>query len=427
MMRMIRLCSCLFMIVCRFGFAQANNDNNIGQTVNDGYGNYFLVPAGVFSMGDNYNEGRERERPVHRVYLDAYYIGEFEITNEEYKKFMDDGGYTVREFWSSGGSGLFSEPRYWYNSSYNGGGIKDNSNFPVCGISWYEAKAYCSWLSGKTGNVYRLPTEAEWEKAARGGDYLDGDTYKQVPNPMSPPRRYPWGNDIDGSYANYLDSGDPYDNGLTPVGYFDGSTHDTFLTHNNASPYGAYDMAGNVYEWCEDRYNEDYYQECLNAGIVTNPQGPRNETNWGPIIRGSAFLYETFKQRCAYRGSYYHTAREAYIGMRCVREISFSSLNDDKNQITESCILHQNLPNPFNAGTTIQFEMKMKCPVVLKVYNTKGHEIAVLINGEIKKPGKYSVTWDGRINEGAVASSGIYIYRLREGNYLQSKKMICLQ
>lgn len=289
--------------------------------INDGYGNYLLVPAGEFSMGDNYDEGNSRERPVHTVYLDAYYIGEHQVTNEAYQKFIDDGGYENDEHWSNGGFGSFSEPLHWNDAVYNGGGIPGNDDFPVVGVSWFEATAYCSWLSAKTGNVYRLPTEAEWEKAARGGDYLDGDDHSQVPNP-TPQRRYPWGNDIDGSYANYLDSGDPYEKGLTPIGYYDGSTHGDFSTHDNASPYGAYDMAGNVYEWCSDLYSEYYYQDCHDTGTVADPQGPEQGSTH--VIRGSAFLYETFKQRSAYRGAYYPSFRGAYIGIRCVREVTVS-------------------------------------------------------------------------------------------------------
>jgi formylglycine-generating enzyme required for sulfatase activity len=282
--------------------------------INEGYGNYLLVPAGKFTMGDNYDEGNPREKPVHVVYLDAYYIGEFEVTNEEYKKFMDDGGYNKVEHWSEGGYGMFDEPLYWNTAEYNGGSIPGNENFPVVGVSWFEAVAYCSWLSEKTGNVYRLPTEAEWEKAARGGDYLDGDDNGLAANPI-PQRRYPWGNEIDGSYANYLDSGDPYEEGLTPVGYYNGSVYGDFATHDNASPYGAYDMAGNVYEWILDYYQENYSPE-----MATNPQGPGRGS--GHVIRGSAFLYEIFKQRSAYRGAYYPSFRGAYIGIRCVREIA---------------------------------------------------------------------------------------------------------
>jgi formylglycine-generating enzyme required for sulfatase activity len=290
-------------------------------TINEGYGNYLLIPAGTFTMGDNYDEGNPREKPVHTVYLDTYYIGEYEVTNESYKRFIDDEGYENEEYWSIGGFGSVSEPLHWNDATYNGGGILGNEKFPVVGVSWFEAAAYCSWLSAKTGSVYRLPMEAEWEKAARGGDYLDGDENSQVPNPI-PQRRYPWVNEIDGSYANYLDSGDPYDNGLTPVGYYDGSVQADFATHDNASPYGAYDMAGNVCEWIKD-----YYQDGYDAGTVTNPQGPK----WGNgyVIRGGAFLYETFKLRSAYRGAYYPSFRGAYIGIRCVREITLSLTDED--------------------------------------------------------------------------------------------------
>lgn len=289
---------------------------DLGTVVNEGYGDYLFVPAGQFSMGDNFDEGSiddgtPREKPVRNIYLDAYYIGRFEITNAEYSRFLADGGYKNEEYWSRGGFNMFSQPEFWNEATFNGGGLPDNESFPVVGVSWFEAAAYCSWLSAKTGSIYRLPTEAEWEKAARGGDYLDGDERRQVPNPI-PQRRYPWGNEIDGSFANYLDSGDPYDNDLTPVGYYDGSLRGDFQTNNNASPYGAYDMAGNVYEWINDYFGR--YDEAA----ITNPQGPRSAS--GHVIRGSAFLYETFKQRSAYRGAYYPSFRGEYIGIRCVRE-----------------------------------------------------------------------------------------------------------
>lgn len=164
------------------------------QTIDDGYGVLFLVSAGKFPMGDNYDEGNDRERPVHTVYVDDYHIGKYEVTNGEYNKFIDDGGYSNLDYWKAGGFGWFSKPLYCHDATYNGGGIPGNEKFPVVGVSWYEAKSYCSWLSVKTGRGYRLPTEAEWEKAARGGDYLDGDRNGNVPNPINPQRRYPWGN-----------------------------------------------------------------------------------------------------------------------------------------------------------------------------------------------------------------------------------------
>lgn len=419
----------LFLIITIFLSLRQNSDsqtgkrNDFGQCVNDGYGNYLFVPAGKFSMGDNYNEGNPRESPAHPVYLDSYYVGEFEVTNEAYKKFMDDGGYSNRAYWSSGAFNHYQQPLFWNNATYRGGGLPGNENFPVVGVSWYEAKAYCAWLSEKTDQVYRLPTEAEWEKAARGGDFLDGDDVEQVPNPFDPPRRYPWGNEIDGSYSNFINSGDPFDNGLTPVGYYNGSTQGYFSTSNNSSPYGAYDMAGNVYEWCNDLYHEDYYQECFEAGTVSNPQGPVTST-WGPIIRGSAFLYEIFKHRCAYRGSYYPSARKEYIGIRCVREVDASSVIEDGHKLPESCMLHQNYPNPFNSMTTIQFKINNPSSVLLKIYRLDGQEVSVLVKDALKEPGNYKVKWNGKDKRGTLVSSGIYIYRLVVGGQVHSRKMM---
>ncbi len=108
-------------------------------------------------------------------------------------------------------------------------------------MNWDSAVAYCNWLSAKTGKTYRLPTEAEWEKAARGTDQ----------------RRYPWGNAIDRSYANFVGA-QAFDTGR-PVGFYDGSQRGDLQTRSNASPYGALDMAGNVMEWCHDWYSRDYY------------------------------------------------------------------------------------------------------------------------------------------------------------------------
>ena len=299
-------------------FVQEESERSPAPVVDEGHGALVFVPAGRFHMGDPNDEGNPRERPVHRVYLDGYYIGALEVSNAQYERFLEDGGYTRAEYWSAGGFGHFEEPRYWNEEEFHGGGLPENGEFPVLGVSWFECNAYCAWVSEETGQTYRLPTEAEWEKAARGGEFLDGDERSDVPNPIAPSRRYPWGNTIDGTYANYLDSGDPFEPGPTPVGFYDGSERDGFVTHDNASAYGARDMAGNVYEWCRDLYGSDYYEQCRAAGTVSNPSGPDAPLSY--VIRGSAFAYETFKQRCAYRGAYPPEAREAYIGFRCARE-----------------------------------------------------------------------------------------------------------
>ena len=137
-----------------------------------------LIPAGEFQMGSNY--GYNDEKPVHTVYLDAFYMDKYEVTNALYKKFMDATGHKA--------------PAYWNDSSYNA------PDQPVLGVSWNDAKAYAEW-AGK-----RLPTEAEWEKAARGG--LVG-------------KKYPWGDSISHDDANYGGTGgkDKWD-GTSPVGSF---------------------------------------------------------------------------------------------------------------------------------------------------------------------------------------------------------------
>ena len=155
--------------------------------VNDGHGDYVYVPAGSFHMGDNFGDGEARERPAHIVDLDAFYIGKFEMTNKEWKAFRDDPGYDDPKFWPGGRVVPKDQNSYWTNASQHGGGTPDSDGYPLQGVNWDAATAYCNWLSTKTGKKYRLPTEAEWEKAARGTDQ----------------RRYPWGNTIDHSFANF--------------------------------------------------------------------------------------------------------------------------------------------------------------------------------------------------------------------------------
>jgi len=267
--------------------------------VNEGYGDYLLVLKGEFQMGDNYNEGAAHEKPVHTVYLDNYYIGKYKVTNGEYKKFMDDCGYATEIYWSAGGYNTCgTRPLYWDNPTYRGGGIPGNEKFPVIGVNWYEANAYCLWLSMKTGKEYRLPREAEWEKAARG----------------TTQRKYPWGNSLDGSYANYDNSGDPFDN-ITPVDYYDGDAHDNFQTHCNASPFGVFDMAGNIWEWCSDWYNSDYYS----GSPSFNPTGPASGKN--KVIRGGSWKSVPATLRSSNRGGNDPPVLKTFtLGFRCVRE-----------------------------------------------------------------------------------------------------------
>ena len=227
-----------------------------------------LVPAGEFLMGsDNIKDTHsyKEERPQHVVFLDAFEIGVFPVTNQQYAIFVKATGREA--------------PRYW-----PGGRIPEGREYhPVVYVSWHDAVAYCHWLSEKTGQVWRLPTEAEWEKAARG---IDG-------------RIYPWGNQKPNkTLCNY----NMHVGRTTQVGkYPDG-----------VSPFGIYDMAGNVWEWCMDWYDATYYAKSPKA----NPTGP----NHGKyrVLRGGAWNSDFKTVRSAFRHILIPTTVDYYFGFRCV-------------------------------------------------------------------------------------------------------------
>ncbi len=267
-------------------------------SVDDGYGELVMVPAGAFKMGDNFGDGESRERPAHTVDLDAFYIGKFEVTNAQWRKFRDDAGYDDKKYWPEGRVMPKDQIPYWTDAKNHGGSTPGSDNYPVQGVNYDGAVAYCNWLSARTGKTYRLPTEAEWEKAARGTDQ----------------RRYPWGNTIDRSYANYVGS-KPYDTGEA-VGFYDGSKHGQVETHSGASPYGAMDMAGNVMEWCADWYGRDYYS----MSPRKNPKGP--ETGAYRVMRGGTFFEDGFDLRTYARTAAWPSVQgHRMIGFRVARSL----------------------------------------------------------------------------------------------------------
>jgi formylglycine-generating enzyme required for sulfatase activity len=267
------------------------------KVVNDGHGDYLYVPAGPFKMGDNFGDGLPRERPVHTVDLDAFYISKFEITNAEWKAFRDSPDYDDASLWPGHLVMPKNQIPYWTQANNHGGGTPGTENFPVLGVNWDGAVAYCNWISKTTGKKYRLPTEAEWEKAARGTDQ----------------RRYPWGNTIDHSYANYVGA-QAFDTGMI-VGTYDAGMHGTLQTHNGASPYGVADMAGNVMEWCSDWYSQNYYA----VSPLKNPKGPA--TGAYKVLRGGTFFMEPFDLRTYARSAAWPSLQShRMIGFRPVRE-----------------------------------------------------------------------------------------------------------
>lgn len=232
-------------------------------------GLYFLpVPAGEFTMGSPDGTGDPDEHPQHAVYLDSFFIGATEVTNAQYGRFVDAGGYDNAEYWSDEGWAWRNE----LGVSLPGCRDDPTSNQPakpvIC-VNWYEADAYTRWLTANSGVVVRLPTEAEWEKACRDSDG----------------RIYAWGNEPPSSrLLNWIERS-PIERLLNSnvviVGV--GNTRDVGSRPAGASPYGALDMAGNVWEWTSDWYDGGYYAVSPNR----NPTGPTSSPS--RVVRGGSF------------------------------------------------------------------------------------------------------------------------------------------
>ena len=221
-----------------------------------------LIPAGEFMMGSL--SGEEDEQPVHIVYLDAFYIDKYEVTNALYKTCVDVGICNPPHEINS-----YSHKEYFGNPEFD--------NYPVIYVDWYQAQSYCEWREGK------LPTEAQWEKSMRGNDG----------------RNNPWGDGVDCDKANYgFCVGD-----TTPVGSY----------KNGRSPYGIYDLAGNVWEWVADWYSDTYYKQ----SPLSNPLGP--DSGNPRIRRGSS--WGTYSLRSVNRVMTDPNLFNYNIGFRCARSL----------------------------------------------------------------------------------------------------------
>jgi len=225
-----------------------------------------VVPAGDFLMGCE--RGRDEERPVHRVWVDAFEMATFQVRNRDFAVFMEATGHP--------------RPPNWGMSDF------DHPDQPIVSVSWVEAAKYCQWLSGATGRRYRLPTEAEWERAARGG----------IEN-----RLYPWGDEPPDSRAEYQSRWGAEVRGPLAVG------------RGVANPYGLYDLCENVHEWCEDWYRADYYAQSPER----NPCGPA--TGERRASRGGSWRHHVKVSRLAARSSIPPAFQYADYGFRVVRDI----------------------------------------------------------------------------------------------------------
>ena len=254
----------------------------LGKHVNP-YADMVMIPAGEFQMGSN--NGDNDEKPVHTVYVDAFYIDKYEVTNAQYKAFVDANPQWRKDRIPSkyhDGDYL----KHWNGNNYPVG----KGTHPVTYVSWYAAMAYSQWV-GK-----RLPTEAEWEKAARGG---------------LPGKVYPWGNTIDAGRANYAGSVGT----TTPVG------------SNPANGYGLYDMVGNVGEWCLDEYASGFYASSgrvnpFSGVTITYVINKFTNINTPRVLRGGSWFDTAQLVRCASRNWITPPYSSVFNGFRCVRAVT---------------------------------------------------------------------------------------------------------
>jgi iron(II)-dependent oxidoreductase len=222
-----------------------------------------IIPEGDFWMGSE--DGADNERPIHRVWVDRFAIGRSAITNRLYRFFLDETGHEA--------------PPGWDDAHFN------HPDQPVTSVSWFDAAAYCAWLEQRTGRAYRLPTEAEWERAARGG--LES-------------KRYTWGDEPPQEQPRY---------------------HELWLTgparvgQRPANGYGLDDISENVHEWCADWYDEDYYRH----SPARNPQGAVSGTR--RASRGGSWRHQIKIARVAARSSIPPEFQYSDYGFRCAMSL----------------------------------------------------------------------------------------------------------
>jgi formylglycine-generating enzyme required for sulfatase activity len=221
------------------------------------------IPAAGFLMGSN--AGQDCERPVHRVWVHSFGLAAMQVTNAEYERFLRATSAQAPPFWSDPNS--------------------NHPQQPVSGVSWFEASRYCEWLSAQAGRAYRLPTEAEWEFAARGG-------LEQ--------KNFPWGDAPPESLSDYATR---WQTGPEPVGRY------------APNAFGLYDICDNVHEWCSDWYDPNYYA----VSPEHNPRGPGQTKR--KSSRGGSWRHHIKVARCSARSSIPPEFQYADYGFRAACDV----------------------------------------------------------------------------------------------------------
>ena len=225
--------------------------------------NLIEIPEGWFLMGSE--QGQDCERPIHRVWVDSFWMADCQVTNTEYQSFLHATNSAPPPFWN--------DPHF------------NNPHQPVVAVSWFEATKYCEWLSLGSGKYYRLPTEAEWERAARG---------------RSESKLFPWGDAPPQSLPDYAKR---WQTGPEPVARY------------APSGFGLYDICENVHEWCGDWYVADYYA----SSPERNPSGPASGQR--RASRGGSWRHHIKVSRCAARSSIPPKFQYADYGFRVVCDL----------------------------------------------------------------------------------------------------------
>ena len=432
------------------------------------------LPGGEYEMGDHHGfvdpSHPSDELPLHKVKVNPMYMSTTETTNAQFLAFLNtallNAQIEVRSnvIYRSGSNDILGFTRQsaaYYSIGFDGKvfSISDfRSDHPVVGVMWQGAIAFCNWLSVQNGfqecydlstgkcdftkNGYRLPTEAEWEYAGRGGQ-------------TNPYWNYPWGNDQDIAKANWPNSKDPYEGTgeaaypfTTPVGFYNGNLHEktefnwpgsalSYQTANGVNAFGLYDMAGNVWEFVNDWYGNNYYA----ASPYDNPKGPDSGFimpdgkpyrgmrggNWynGYTTTGVNDGHSRVSNR---NPSYFRGPQDPnhpwyHVGFRVARNDDniTTGLNDLEEDFPGRFRLYQNYPNPFYTSTTIRFTLPEESHVVLTLFNALGQELKTMVNQRLQA-GIHEITLNGD-----QFSGGLLFYSLKAGGTASTKKMILVK